>query len=555
MKNNFLKITIFTLAVFTMISTSSFAYNYSTNNNSKESNDILSYNDYLDNIDVGLEIIAQGLNSPTLLTNPGDGTNRVFVGDQDGIIYVIENDILIEEPFLDISDKMVELNDFYDERGLLGMVFHPDYESNGKFYVYYSAPKAGPDIDHESILSEFLVSDTNPNVADPSSETIIYRVDQPEDNHNGGQIAFGPDGLLYLGIGDGGGAGDDHGIIGNGQDINNTLGTIIRIDVDSGSPYTIPADNPFVGIDGEDEIYAYGFRNPWKFSFDSFTDELFVADVGQDLWEEVDIVIKGGNYGWRILEGTHFYDEDLLNFLGLTLDDLEMPIHEYDHDLGKSITGGYVYRKDPSSDLYGKYIFGDWSADYTLTGKLYYLEETSPDNWERFNLTVGGSNNIKKYILSFGQDESGDIYVLTTETLGPTGTTGEVRKINPDNQNPLKPTITGPSNGKPGEQYTFKFKSTDPNNDQLYFYIDWGDGTVEEWIGPFNSGEEISKSHTYQEKGSFNISAKSRDTNNLESEWGIKNINIPRTKNYQTNLFSEILKILLKFFNRIVFSI
>jgi glucose/arabinose dehydrogenase len=553
MANKFLKITILTLVVFTMFSTSSFAINY---NESFDINTKYSITNNLDNIDIGLEKIASGFNSPVALTHAGDGTNRLFVVDQIGYAYVIENGVCLEQPFLDISDEIVNLNIAYDERGFLGMTFHPDYEENGKFYVYYSAPKTSSSADHESIVSEFLVSDENPNIADPDSEQIIFRIDQPEDNHNGGHMEFGPDGYLYIGLGDGGGAGDKHGTIGNGQDINTLLGSIIRIDVDGGFPYSIPADNPFVGIEGLDEIYAYGMRNPWKFSFDSLTGELFVGDVGQDQWEEVDIVLKGGNYGWRIMEGTHFYDEDLLETLGLTIDDLEMPIDEYDHDLGKSITGGYVYRKNISSQLYGKYIFADWSSVYVPpSGILFYLEETSPDNWERFELFFDGTNNLGRYILSFGQDESEDIYILSKTTIGPTGKTGDIRKIYPDNQNPEKPIITGPSNGLPDEIYTYKFTSTDPNDDNLFYFINWGDGNCEEWIGPFPSGEEISINHSYEKRGSFLIKAKSRDINNLESKWEEKNVRIPKTKNYPTNLFSELFRILLKLFQMIKISI
>ena len=534
------------LVIFSYISTTTIAFqiNYHNIETKTTSTEIITKN--LEDINIGLEVIAEGFNSPVVLTNPGDGTNRVFVGDQIGIIHVIENDILLETPFLDFTDKIVELNDLYDERGFLGMTFHPDYENNGKFYVYYSAPKTGSEIDHESILAEYTVSEEDPNIADPNSEKIIYRVDQPESNHNGGQIEFGPDGYLYIGLGDGGGAGDIHGIIGNGQDINTSLGAILRIDVDNGNPYSIPPDNPFIGIDGIDEIYSYGFRNPWKFSFDNDTEELFVADVGQDLWEEIDIVIKGGNYGWRIMEGTHFYDEDLLYFLGLTIEDLEMPIHDYSHDIGKSITGGYVYRKNPDSNLFGKYIFGDWSSDFIEpAGKLYYLVETQPDNWERYNLSVGGSNNINRFILSFGEDEAGNIYVLSKTNLGPTGKTGDVRKIIPDNQNPTKPVIDGPKIGGAGVEHAYSFISTDPDDDDLFYYIDWDDGLTEEWIGPYNSGEKIIVNHTYAKKGFYIIKAKARDINNLESPWGKYTIRMPRT---QQVIIFEFIQYILKYF-------
>jgi glucose/arabinose dehydrogenase len=377
-----------------------------------------------------LELISKGFKSPSVLTNAGDGSNRLFVADLNGKIYVIEDGNLLTEPFLDISDKIVKLSPLYDERGLLGLTFHPDYENNDRFYVYYSAPKSGSEVDHESIISEYLVSSENPNRADSASETIIMRIDQPEGNHNGGQLEFGADGYLYIGLGDGGGAGDIHGTIGNGQDINTMLGSVLRIDVDSGSPYEIPPDNPFVGIEGLDEIFAYGFRNPWKFSFDELTNELFLADVGQDEYEEVDIIIKGGNYGWRIMEGNHIYDPDLVDLLNISLDELKKPIHEYSHNVGRSIIGGYVYRGTESPSLSGRYIFGDWSTGFVLPrGKLYYLEEIEPDLWKRFEFKLDKDKPLKRFILALGEDENNEIYVLTTRTPGSMLKSGEVWKI------------------------------------------------------------------------------------------------------------------------------
>ena len=376
---------------------------------------------------VDLETVASGLTSPIGLANANDGSDRLFIVDQTGIINIIDDDSLVADPFLDISDKVVELDPTYDERGLLGLVFHPNYKENGRFFVYYSSTKDGLDIDHESILAEYHLSD-DPNVANPDSEIILYRVDQPEANHNGGQLAFGPDGYLYIGLGDGGGAGDVHGIIGNGQDINTSLGSILRIDVDSGSPYGIPDDNPFVGKDGLDEIYSWGFRNPWKFSFDSNTGNFWVADVGQDEWEEIDIVEKGENYGWRILEGTQPYDLELAYFLGIDIETLAAPVHTYSHSVGRSITGGYVYRGSLSSELSGKYVFGDWSTSFFIpNGKLYYLDDFGSGVFERFELIP--SQSFNRFVLSFGEDEQGELYVCSKTTLGPTGNSGDVRRL------------------------------------------------------------------------------------------------------------------------------
>ena len=378
-------------------------------------------------LSVEFETVASDLTSPVGIAHADDGSNRLFIVDQTGIINIVENDKFVAEPFLDISDKLVTLDPTYDERGLLGLAFHPDYEENGRFFIYYSSAKEGPGINHESILAEYHVSE-NSNVADMSSEIILYRVDQPEANHNGGQLAFSPDGYLYIGLGDGGGAGDDHGIIGNGQNINTSLGSILRIDVDSGSPYGIPDDNPFVGEDGLDEIYSWGFRNPWKFSFDRDSGDFWVGDVGQDEWEEIDIVEKGENYGWRILEGTHPYDLDLADLLGIDIETLAAPVHEYSHSVGKSITGGYVYRGSLSSELSGKYVFGDWSTSFFIpNGKFYYLDDVGSGVFERFELSP--SQSFNRFVLSFGEDEQGELYVCSKTTLGPTGDSGDVRRL------------------------------------------------------------------------------------------------------------------------------
>jgi glucose/arabinose dehydrogenase len=370
--------------------------------------------------------VAKGFDSPTVLTNAGDGSNRLFVTEQKGKIFIITDGAKLQTPFLDLSSKMVKVNPLYDERGLLGLAFHPNYETNGRFFVYYSAPKTGMGINHEAIIAEYHVS-SDPDIADPNSESIIFRVDEPEMNHNGGQIAFGPDGYLYIGLGDGGGAGDQHGTIGNAQNISVPLGKLLRIDVDSATPYAIPMDNPFVGVDGLDEIYAYGFRNPFKFSFDTATGKLFASDVGQDIWEEVDIVENGGNYGWRILEGNHPYDLALAEQLGINLSSLIPPIYDYSHNVGHSIIGGYVYQGTQYPQLVGNYVFGDWSESFTIPGgKLYYLNQTQPGEWTCFEFKLTSGKPLHRFIQGFGVDENGEIYFLTTRIIGSLTKSGEV---------------------------------------------------------------------------------------------------------------------------------
>jgi glucose/arabinose dehydrogenase len=291
----------------------------------------------------------------------------------------------------------------------LGIAFHPQYKSNGRFFIYYSAPSSNRNFDHKSILASFKVS-ADADVADRGSQKVIMEIDQPESNHNGGQLAFGPDGFLYIGLGDGGGGGDEHGTIGNGQNLQTLLGKILRIDVDSKSPYAIPKDNPFANsANVKTEIWAYGLRNPWRFSFDRKTGKLFCADVGQNKWEEIDIIEKGKNYGWRIMEGNHCYNPDV----NCKQQNLQSAIADYGREMGICVTGGFVYRGKNMSDLYGKYIFGDWK------GKLYYLEERS-GQWIMIDLILQGKedNNLGYNINSFGEDEEGEIYILAQKLTG-----------------------------------------------------------------------------------------------------------------------------------------
>jgi glucose/arabinose dehydrogenase len=409
---------------------------------------------------IALAPVAQGLAAPLALMSSGDGSSRLFVVDQTGQIYVLASDRdLLDEPFLDVSDRMVGLSTRYDERGLLGLAFHPHFGENGRFYVYYSAPLRGgapSGWDHTSHLSEFAVSEDDPNMADPDSERILLQVDQPQGNHDGGQIAFGPDGYLYVPLGDGGGA-NDTGIghtpgLGNGQDTSVLLGSILRIDVDGGDPYGIPADNPFEGQEGREEIFAYGFRNPYRIAFDAGGDRrLFVGDVGQNLWEEVDIVTLGGNYGWNIKEGTHCFDPDrpdrppaecpATGPMGETLID---PVLEYHNanapgGLGRAVVGGLVYRGSALPRFQGRYIFGDWSTSFAQPdGTLLVATppEAPGEMWPFTELQIATRENGKlaSYLLSFGQDADLELYVLTSDTTGPTGDTGQVFKIIPPSQ-------------------------------------------------------------------------------------------------------------------------
>ncbi len=383
------------------------------------------------------QIIATNLVSPIALTGAGDGSGRIFIEDQVGLIYIVDNTgTMLPTPFLNISNNLVKLSPGYDERGLLGLAFHPGYSTNGRFFVYYAAPSPDTNFDDVTRLSEFAVSSTNANVADPNSERILLTIPQPQSNHKGAQINFGPDGYLYFGPGDGGLEGDPHGPLGNGQVLTNYLGKMLRIDVNSGSPYAIPSDNPFIGVPGAlPEIYAYGLRNPWRFSFDrGGTHQCFVADVGQNLYEELDILVKGGNFGWKIMEGNHIFDPTVGAALNVSIPSLVPPIFEYPHGpFGIAIIGGFVYRGSAYPGLVGKYVFGDFSTNFGVPdGQLYYLDQTRPGIWEPFSfqlLPTGGRFN--RFVKGWGEDDAGEIYVLSTTKLGPSGTTGDVRRLLP----------------------------------------------------------------------------------------------------------------------------
>jgi glucose/arabinose dehydrogenase len=359
-----------------------------------------------------LKKIAGDLNSPIgMVDASSQNQKRFFIAEQGGNILVLLNDSLLDKPLLSLKSKMVKLNAFYDERGLLGICLHPSFEENRKMYLYYSAPSSKKGSNHKSILAEYVL---NPDFTGIQNDgKVILEIEQPESNHNGGQLAFGPDGMLYIALGDGGGANDEHGEIGNGQNLNTLLGKILRIDV-STLPYTIPKDNPFVNSKNKAEIYAYGLRNPWRFSFDKTTGRLFCADVGQNEYEEVNIIVKGGNYGWRIMEAGHcFNPSSQCDTTGLI-----MPIHEYTHEQGKSITGGFVYRGSKMPEMYGKYIFGDW------TGPLFSIWEDN-GKWTSSVLEIQNKPEDLR-ILSFAEDKASELYILSSREVTPESYTGEI---------------------------------------------------------------------------------------------------------------------------------
>jgi uncharacterized repeat protein (TIGR01451 family) len=340
------------------------------------------------------EIVASGLAQPVQVTHAGDGSDRLFVVEQPGTVRIVKNGTVLSTPFLNLSGQVVAGG----ERGLLGLAFHPNYRTNGYFYVNYT--RAG---DGATVIARYRVSPTNPDVAEPSSAQVLMTIAQPYANHNGGQLLFSPvDGYLYVGMGDGGSGGDP---LNHAQNINTLLGAMLRLDVDRGTPYSTPADNPYVGREGRDEIWAIGLRNPWRFSFDRQTGDLYIGDVGQNLWEEIDYqaaATPGGlNFGWRCKEGTHVY-----NFSGdcpnLQLTD---PISEYSHSEGHSVTGGFVYRGHDYLALVGRYFYADY-----VEGKIWSLYKTgsNPDTWSAGELELNTGLNIS----AFGEDESGELYVL-----------------------------------------------------------------------------------------------------------------------------------------------
>lgn len=430
---------------------------------------------------VQLETVATGLTAPNWgIFAPGDG-ERLFVTDQDGIVWAIDLSTGEKSVFLDVSGRLVSLGAFgpgtFDERGLLGLAFHPDYTSNGLLYTYTSEPVNGPadfstmppgtTPNHQSVILEWQVPDpTNPaSVVDPTSARELLRIDEPQFNHNAGALNFGPDGMLYISLGDGGGRDDEgvgHGATGNAQNPGNILGSILRIDPNGSNSangqYGIPADNPFAGQPGlVEEIFAFGFRNPFRFSFDMETGDLYVGNVGQDDIEEVDVVVAGGNYGWNLKEGSFCFDPNGPN-PGFAFEadpcpnvppDLELidPVAEYNtaddlvnNDEGRAVIGGFVYRGTRIPFLVGRYVFGDYTQ-FTETGvsnegRLFYLNKrdivrNKIKESRIFEFQLIGQEKVGMAVLGFGQDASGELYLLANSTGVPFGDTGVVLRIAP----------------------------------------------------------------------------------------------------------------------------
>ena len=371
----------------------------------------------LDAKDLAVLKVANVPTKALYITQPAFEKDFLFVLNQKGQIYIIKNGKTLDEPFLDISDRVHGSLTPGSEEGLLGLAFHPEYKKNGYFYVNYV------DRNDTSIVSRFSVTNDS-KTADKDSEKILLKLAQPFGNHNGGHLAFGPkDGMLYIGFGDGGKWGDPYD---NAQNLNTLLGAILRIDVNNGDPYAIPIDNPFIGQkDKRPEIFCYGLRNPWRFSFDRETNDLIIGDVGQNLWEEISWttwdVSKGANFGWRTMEANHCYNPE--EFCDTT--DLVMPIHEYPNNAaymkilmgmdnseatGCSVTGGYVYRGADNPHLWGTYIFGDY-----CTGRIwsFKLKDGKPVGFKNLRKELKKhSKDVPLFISSFGEDNLGELYVV-----------------------------------------------------------------------------------------------------------------------------------------------
>jgi glucose/arabinose dehydrogenase len=373
----------------------------------------LEWPDWITGADTGRPIDPR----PVVVTGSGDGSNRMFFATQYGVIFVAENSPDAKElkPFLDVRDRVMPFKPNENEEGFLGLAFHPRFKENGELFVYYTA-KPTPEHPHQSVISRFKRSADDPQRADPASEEVLLRIEEPYWNHNGGTLVFGPDGYLYVGLGDGGLFGDPHG---NGQNLGTLLGSILRIDVDHKDPglaYAIPPDNPFVGRAGaRGEIWAYGLRNVWRPTFDRATGTLWTGDVGQDTWEEIDVIRRGGNYGWNIREGLHPYPPGDTRAANGLID----PILEYHHKVGKSITGGYVYRGKRVPALEGAYLYADY-----VTGQVWALSYDPAAKKVTANRTIRPSGTP---VITFGEDDLGEVYFASEReifTFAPKSTGG-----------------------------------------------------------------------------------------------------------------------------------
>jgi glucose/arabinose dehydrogenase len=416
---------------------------------------------------IDLQLVAEGFTAPVVLTAPRSSSGLMeaqimYVVDQVGLVWIIDGQGgRSAEPFLDLRSRMVELDPNYDERGLLGLAFSPTFAQDGRFFVYYSAPlrPEGPNgWDHTAHISEFRVSPQDRAKADPESERILLQIDQPQGNNNGGKMVFGPDNYLYIALGDGGGTGDtgtghvedwyDGNSGGNAQNVHETLlGKILRVDINSGQPYGIPLENPFVNQDGLDEIFAYGFRKPSSLTFDAGGDRsLYVTDVGENRWEEVNLVERGGNYGWNVREGRHCFnaadpnaDSSECPTQASTTIVLIDPILEYPNarltdGVGLAVIGGHIYRGRELTGLRGSYLFGDWSRSFqTPDGSLLvaFPMRSGGEGWEYNEIRIANRPNgrLDEYVLAFGQDNLNELYVLTNEMTGPSGETGKVYRL------------------------------------------------------------------------------------------------------------------------------
>jgi glucose/arabinose dehydrogenase len=400
--------------------------------------------------------IITGLNKPVAITHAGDGSNRLFITQQRGRIRIYEGGQVLPTPFLDIRDHV----SCCGERGLLGAVFHPNYPSNGFFYINYTNTEGN------TVIARYTVS-SDPNVADPNSAAFLLEIPQPFANHNGGQLQFGPDGYLYIGMGDGGSEGDPQN---NAQRLGTLLGKMLRIDVEGDFPYAIPADNPFVGNpEARGEIWAWGLRNPWRFSFDPLKGHLFIADVGQGEREEINFQPAGSpggeNYGWPLMEGTRCFKPST----GCNDGTLTLPVIEYEHDPGCSVIGGYRYRGTQLPHHYGTYFYGDfcsgriWGARRDGQGRWVSTELLSPPE---FMVSTFGENERRELFVA--DYASGTIYRLVTRNDGPLIIANE--------------TLTDPNGGtlEPGDEIRFRVVLRNLGN------TDQADNSAREFWGGFN---------------------------------------------------------------------